>query len=223
MATPYFRYIPNFEYANRLKENKNISAYIQTKNLFKRGVLSEDIFQDLSYFTKYTIVGDERPDNIAYDVYGSQYYDWLVLICNNVINYQNEWPLSQKSFESYLDTKYVTQQNLFSIHHYETIEVQDQSGFVIVPKGLEVPQDFSITYYDSRLGIELTRTGITQEFTNYDYEVKLDDAKRNIYLLKTDYVNIVERNLRGSMIYKKGSSQYVDKKLVRGENIRLFQ
>jgi len=223
MATPYFRYVPNFEYANRLREDKNISAYIQTKNLFKRGILREDIFQDLSYFTKYTIVGDERPDNIAYDVYGSQYYDWLVLICNNVINYQTEWPLSQKSFESYLDTKYVTQQNLFSIHHYETIEVQDQSGFVIIPKGLEVDKDFAITYHDSRLGVELTRTGITQEFTNYDYEVKLDDAKRNIYLLKTDYVSIVEKNLRGSMIYQKGSSQYIDKKLVRGENIRLFQ
>ncbi len=181
MATPYFRYVPNFEYANRLREDKNISAYIQTKNLFKRGILREDIFQDLSYFTKYTIVGDERPDNIAYDVYGSQYYDWLVLICNNVINYQTEWPLSQKSFESYLDTKYVTQQNLFSIHHYETIEVQDQSGFVIIPKGLEVDKDFAITYHDSRLGVDLTRTGITQEFTNYDYEVKLDDAKRNIY------------------------------------------
>ena len=223
MATPYFRYVPNFEYANRLREDKNISAYIQTKNLFRRGLLREDIFQDLSYFTKYTIVGDDRPDNIAYDVYGSQYYDWLVLICNNVINYQNEWPLSQKSFENYLDTKYVTQQNLFAIHHYETIEVQDQSGFVIVPEGLEVDKDFSITYHDSKLGVELTKTGITQEFTNYDYEVKLDDAKRNIYLLKTDYVSIVERNLRGSMIYKKGSSQYVDKKLVRGENIRLFQ
>jgi len=223
MATPYFRYVPNFEYANRLREDKNISAYIQTKNLFRRGILREDIFQDLSYFTKYTIVGDDRPDNIAYDVYGSQYYDWLVLICNNVINYQNEWPLSQKSFENYLDTKYVTQQNLFSVHHYETIEVLDQSGFVIVPEGLEVDKDFSITYHDSKLGVELTKTGITQEFTNYDYEVKLDDAKRNIYLLKTDYVSIVERNLRGSMIYKKGSSQYVDKKLVRGENIRLFQ
>ena len=223
MATPYFRYVPNFEYVNRLRDNKTISAYIQTKNLFKRGVLREDIFTDLSYFTKYSIVGDDRPDNVAYKYYGSQYYDWLVLLCNNVIHFQDEWPLSQKSFENYLDTKYVTQQNLFATHHYETIEVKDQSGFVIVPKGLEVDKDFSITYYDTKLGSELTKTGITQEFTNYDYEVKRDDEKRNIFLLKEEYVNVIENDLRGSMIYKKGSSQYVDKKLVRGENIRLFQ
>lgn len=223
MATPYFRYLPNFEYVNRLKDNKTISAYIQTKNLFRRGVLREDIFTDLSFFTKYTVVGDDRPDNVAYKVYGSQYYDWLVLLCNNVINYQSEWPLSQKSFENYLDTKYITQQNLFSTHHYETVEVKDSSGFVLVPQGLEVEKNFKFNYYDSGLGFEVTKNNITQEVTNYDYEVRLDNEKRNIYLLKSDYINIVERNIRSSLIYKKGGSQYIDKGLIKGENIRLFQ
>jgi len=223
MAIPYFRYVPNFDYVNRLKDNQTISAYIQTKNLFKRGILREDIFTNLSYFTKYTIVGDERPDNIANKIYGSQYYDWIVLLSNNIINYQDEWPLSQKSFENYLDTKYVTQQKLYEINHYETIEVKDLSGFTIVPKGLQVDKNFSFTYHDTKIGVELTKTGITQEFTNYDYEVKKEDDKRNIFLLKQDYINIIERNIKSSMIYKKGSSQYIDKTLVRGENIRLFQ
>lgn len=223
MATPYFRYIPNLEYVNRLRDNKTISAYIQTKNLFKRGVLREDIFTDLSYFTKYTIIGDERPDNVAFKAYGSQYYDWVVLLSNNIINFQDEWPLSQRSFESYLDKKYVTQQNLNATHHYETIEVKDLSGFTVVPEGLTVNEDFSFTYHDTKIGVELTKTGITQEFTNYDYEVKKEDEKRNIFLLKPDYVNIIERNLNSSMLYKKGSSEYIDKKLVRAENIRLFQ
>ena len=223
MAIPYFRYVPNFEYVNRLNDNQTISAYIQTKNLFRRGILREDIFTDLSYFTKYIVVGDERPDNIANKIYGSQYYDWIVLLSNNIINYQDEWPLSQKSFENYLDTKYVTQQKLYEIHHYETIEVKDLSGFTIIPKGLEVDKNFSFTYHDTKIGVELTKTGITQEFTNYDYEVKKEDNKRNIYLLKQDYVNIVERNVRSSMLYKKGSSQYIDKNVVKGENIRLYQ
>lgn len=223
MATPYFRYVPNLEYVNRLKDNKIISSYIQTKNLFKRGVLREDIFTDLSYFTKYTIVGDERPDNIAFRTYGSQYYDWVVLLSNNIINFQDEWPLSQKSFENYLDTKYVTQQNLNSIHHYETIEVKDYLEFTIVPEGLTVDKDFSFTYYDTGRNTMVTRTGITQGLTNYDYEVKKEDEKRNIFLLKPEYVNIIEKNLNSSMLYKKGSSEYIDKKLVRAENIRLFQ
>ena len=223
MATPYFRYIPNFEYVNRLYENANINAYIQTKNLFKRGVLREDIFSNLSYFTKYTINGDDRPDNIAVEVYGSQYYDWVVMLSNNIINYQSEWPMSQSSFESYLNSKYTNNEDLYKIHHYETIEITDVSGFVMVPKGLEVDKGFSFTYFDTVLGTEVVRTNMTEEYTNYDYEVKLEDEKRNIFLLKSDYLYVIEKDFNSSMLYKKGSSQYVNKRLVVGENIRLFQ
>ena len=223
MATPYFRYIPNFEYVNRLYENVSINAYIQTKNLFKRGALREDIFSNLSYFTKYTINGDDRPDNIAVDVYGSQYYDWVVMLSNNIINYQSEWPMTQRSFENYLNSKYINNEDLYKIHHYETIEVKDVSGFVMVPKGLQVDKGFSFTYFDTRLGIEVVRNNITEEYNNYDYEVKLEDEKRNIFLLKSDYLYIIEKDFNSSMLYKKGSSQYVNKRVVKGENIRLFQ
>ena len=223
MTTPYFRYVPNFEYVNRLRENKTILEYIQVKNLFKRGVIREDIFTDLTNFTKYSIVGDERPDNIANKVYGSQYYDWVVLLSNNVINYQNEWPMSQQSFQNYLDTKYITEQNLYSTHHYETKEVKDSYGFILVPAGLVVDKNFSYTFYDGGLGTEVTKTNITTEVTNYDYEVKKEDEKRNIYLLKKEYLSIITRNIKSSLLYKEGSSQYVNKNLVKGENIRLFQ
>jgi len=223
MTTPYFRYVPNFEYVNRLRENKTILEYIQVKNLFKRGVIREDIFTDLTNFTKYSIVGDERPDNIANKVYGSQYYDWVVLLSNNVINYQNEWPMSQQSFQNYLDTKYITEQNLYSTHHYETKEVKDSYGFILVPAGLVVDKNFSYTFYDGGLGTEVTKTNITTEVTNYDYEVKKEDEKRNIYLLKKEYLSIITRNIKSSLLYKEGSSQYVNKNLVKGENLRLFQ
>ena len=126
MSKPYFRYLPNFEYVNRLKENKNISTYIQVKNLFKRGTLREDIFQDLTYFSKYKVVGDERPDNVAYKIYGNQYLDWVVLLSNNIINYENEWPLSQASFNNYLYSKYVTDANLNAVRYYKTNEVKDK-------------------------------------------------------------------------------------------------
>ena len=56
----------------------------------------------------------------------------------------NDFPLSQKSFENYLDTKYVTQQNLFSTHHYETVEIKDSSGFVFGAQGLEVEKELQV-------------------------------------------------------------------------------
>ena len=65
MPQSYFRQIPNFEYVNRNKGTTDISDYISVKNLFKRGKLRSDIFGNVNYFTKYKIIGDERPDNIA--------------------------------------------------------------------------------------------------------------------------------------------------------------
>ena len=222
MSKPYFRYIPNFEYANRLKENKNISSYIEVKNLFKRGKLREDIFQNLTYFTKYKVVGDERPDEIAYSVYGSQYYDWVVLLSNNIINYENEWPMEQQSFINYLYKKYKTDANINAVHHYESKQVRDSTKRIIVPAGLHVPSDYSITYYDSGRDTEITVSGIASAVTNYEYELKIDNDKRNIYLLNANYLSIVLNDIDGELLYQRGSTQYLSPYLARAENIRLY-
>ena len=93
----YFSEVPNFEYVSRLPDAK-ISDYITVKNFFKRGFLREDIFQNLAFFTKYSIRGDDRPDNVAFEVYNDSTLDWLVLMSNNIVNIQNEWPISNADF-----------------------------------------------------------------------------------------------------------------------------
>jgi len=223
MARPYFRYVPNFEYVNRLKENKTLSEFIVVKNIFKRGQINSNIIKDLSYFTKYQIIGDERPDNIAYKIYDNQYYDWLILLCNNIIHFQDEWPMSQKSFENYLYTKYITDANLNSAHHYESKEVRNSGGDLIVPAGLKVPANFSITYYDTGIGGEVTANNITQEISNLQYETQKEEDKRNIFLLKPQYISLITEELEGSLLYQRGSSQYINDYLVKGDNVRLYQ
>ena len=98
MAKKYFRQVPNFDYVSRLADSKKISDYIQVKNLFKRAKLRPDIWADLSKFTKYKIVGDERPDQVAYRQYKDQNLDWLIMLANNIINLEDEWPMDQTSF-----------------------------------------------------------------------------------------------------------------------------
>ena len=97
----YFSKLPNFEYVSRLPDAK-ISDYIAVKNLFKRGAIPEDILDTVALFTKYQIVGDDRPDNVAFFEYGDQDLDWIVLACNNIINIQSEWPMTQEVFNDYL-------------------------------------------------------------------------------------------------------------------------
>ena len=90
MDKAYFRNVPDFNYVSRLDGQKNISEYNTVKNLFKRARIRDDIFSDLMYFTKYKIVGDDRPDQVAYKLYGDSRYDWVVLLSNNVMNVASE-------------------------------------------------------------------------------------------------------------------------------------
>ena len=222
MAQKYFRNIPNFEYVDRTKDGQNISDYTEVKNLFKRGKLREDIFQDLTYFTKYKVVGDMRPDEVAYDVYGDANLDWIVMLSNNILNFENEWPMSQQSYDKYLLDKYGSYPNMYLDHHYETNEIKDSEDRVIVEKGLIVPSDWSITFYDTGLGQLVTRSSV-YPVSNFEYEERIQNDKRNIFLLKDIYVGLVIDDVETVMPYTPGSTQYVSDRIVRGENIRLYE
>ena len=215
----YFSKIPDFEYVSRLKDAK-ISDYEPVKNLFKRAKIREDIFQDLAFFTKYDIKGDDRPDNVAFEIYGDSSLDWVVLISNNILNIQSEWPLTQKSFDQYLLEKYGDYNTLYNgVHHYETTEVKNSNDVVIVPAGLQVDSDQSFTYLDN--GVDRTVNPVI-EITNYQYEEKLENEKRNIFVLKPRYLNVVIDDLEEMMAYQKGSTQYVSETLKKADNIRIY-
>ena len=217
----YFRNVPDFDYVSRLPGAK-ISDYNKVKNFFKRGFIREDIFQELSFFTKYKIIGDDRPDNVAWNFYQESGLDWLVLTCNNIINIQTEWPLSQTDFDRFLLDKYETYEKLNEIHHYETIEIKTTKGTIIVKEGLQVDSNFTVTYYDDITEKKVTPTKLTTSVTNYVYEQKIEDDKRNIYLLKPKYLNIIYDDMDEMMSYIKGSSQYKTETLKTADNIRLY-
>ena len=220
----YFNKIPNFEYVSRLPGAK-IGDYVTVKNLFKKGALEADIVNDLAFHTKYKIKGDDRPDNVAFDVYGNSNLDWLVLTCNNIINIQTEWPLLQNDFDRFLLDKYGSYEALNDTHHYETQEIKNSKDVIIVPKGLQCASDYTVTYYDYNVDKEVIvlSRDCTTAVTNYDYESEIEDNKRNIFLLKPRYLNVIRNDLDASMPYKKGSTQYVSETLKRADNIRLYQ
>ena len=223
MAKKFFRYVPDFDYVSRLSKAQNISDYIRVKNLFKRTKISEVIFNDLTFFTKYQIISDERPDNVAFKVYGDSNLDWMVLLANNIVNVQQEWPLEHQSYYNYLINKYGSDAALQNVHHYETREIKNSVGKVIIPEGLDVASDFSITFFDTGLKVEQTvSTNIVTEITNQVYEDRLNDNKRNINIIKPRFIGLIIEEIEKAMKYPKGSTQYVSKNVVKGENIRIY-
>ena len=222
MAKNYFKYIPDFDYVSRLPKAQSISDYLRVKNLFKRTKISQTVFDDLTYFTKYQIIADERPDNIAYKIYGDSNLDWMVMLANNITNHQNEWPLEEQSFYRFLINKYGSEAGIETVHHYESQKVIDSKEKVIVPKGLEVPSNYSVTFLDSGTKTEQIRTNITDAITNRQFEERVQDEKRNIFLIKPRFIGLIIEEMERVMEYPKGSTQYVSPRVVRGENVRLY-
>ena len=139
MPNPYFSNLTDFLYVNRTVDGKSEGDFSVVKNFFKRAKLREDIFQDLAFFTKYIVIGDDRPDTVATKVYDDPTLDWVVLLSNNIVSIQSEWPLGQAAFNTYVTEKYGDETTLYSgIHHYESREVKANDGTIIIPSGARV-------------------------------------------------------------------------------------
>lgn len=218
----YFRRLPNLDYPSLLKERESNTDFVQTKNLFRRVKIREDLFANFMQFDKYEVIGDERPDNVAEKVYGNDGLDWVILLSNNIIDINNEWPMNQSQLNMFLDEKYTPQQ-LVSIHHYETLELRDNKNQLILPAGLVVDADFNMEYLSGGQ-VKSTNSLVdgrpVKAVTFYDYENDLNDQKRNINVLKQEFLGLFIKDFERIMKYDK-SSQYVNRKLKRTENPRI--
>ena len=213
----YFRQLPDLDYPSLKNDRTSAYDYQVVKNIFKRAVLRDDVFDSVVAFTKYSVKGDERPDQIAYDFYNDSGLDWVVLTTNNIIHVRDEWPMGNQDFLTYLNAKYTAEQ-LTNIHHYETKLIRDSSGTLIQSEGLTVPSNHSITFLDNN--VLRTESSITS-FSFLQHETNLNDAKRNINILKQEYLNLFLEDFENIMEYKP-SKQFVTDSLKKTENPRLI-
>ena len=215
----YFSQVPNFEYISRINERKSNSDFIKVKNLFRRAIIREDLFADFMAFTKYKINGDMRPDAVAYEVYGDEDLDWVILISNNIINVRDEWPLTQNDFNNYLIEKYGNEGAIDEIKHYETIEVKDSKGKIFVPEGKIVDSTYKVRFLDSGTN-RITEVNPVSGISYRTYEQKLQDDKRNINILESGYLAQVIDDIETVLDYEQ-SSEYITPTLKRGSNPNL--
>ena len=215
----YFKQLPDFEYISRINERKSNSDFIKVKNLFRRALIREDIFSDIMSFTKYKIDGDERPDAVAYKIYGDEDLDWVILAANNIINVRNEWPMTQADFNNYLNEKYGITGAVDEIKHYETIKVEDSKGKVFIPKGKIVDSTFKTSFTDSGTGMVITVSPI-QGISYRTYEERLQDDRRNINILESRYLAQVMDDMETVLDYEI-SSEYISPTLKKGSNPNL--
>ncbi len=209
----YFRELPNLEYQSFLSDSRSSDDYLLVKNVFRRVKLRDDLQNVFTVFDKYQIVDGARPETVAQELYGSTQYDWIVLVCAGITRVRDQWPLSDKQIYEYAYEIYGNDLN--SVHHYETTEVKDSQDRLILPAGKIVDSNFTIPNPSSPTATLNPVVGIS----NYEYEIRKNNEKRGIYVLKPRYLQQVILDTRREMNYDK-SSQYVNERLIKTENTK---
>ena len=213
----YFKELPNVEYQSFLSDSISSQSYLTVKNLFRRNKLRDDLQNVFTLFDKYEIVEGARPDTIAEEIYGSSELDWVVLITAGIINVRDEWPLSNSELYNYAYEIHGT--NLNNVRYYETTEVKDSLGRLILPKGKVVDSNFTIPKPNTSNEETATLNPVIG-VSNWEYEVLKNNKKSSIYLLKINYLQQFLNDMRDIMVYQQ-SSERIDDKLIRTENTKV--
>ena len=215
----YFRELPDVQYQSFLSDAISSQDYLKVKNLFRRNKVRDDLQNVFTLFNKYEIVEGARPDTVAEDFYGKADLDWVVLMTAGIINVRDEWPLSNYQLYKYTENKYGIA-GLYDIHHYETEEVKDSNGRLILPAGKDVNEDFTLNYSDNGTKVSVSGTSVRRGVINWEYETIKNNKKSSIYLLKQGYLQQFLNDMREIMTYGL-SSEYVNESLIRTENTKV--
>ena len=210
----YFRELPNLRYPSFLPNKSSSLDFVEVKNLFRRAKMRDDLQNNFTIFNKYEIPMGARPDTVAEDLYGSAQFDWVILTVAGIINVRNEWPLNPRDLYDYSLDKYGDALN--STRYFQTTEVKDSNGRLVLPKGKVVDSNFTIP----KPGTPNATLNPVVGVSNYDYETIQNDEKSKIFVLREEYLQEFLNDMREIMVYDE-SSEYLNDRTIQTENTNI--
>ena len=213
----YFRELPNISYVSLLPNQNRSDERIEVKNLFKRAKLRTDVDQSVTSFDYYLVQDNERPDIIAQKIYEDPNLDWVILVTNNITSIRNQWPLSNNELYQYCLEKYGSDLAVMQTKHFETQEVKDNFGRILLKKGLIVDENFKFTYSKDDNTIETVNPA--KSVSRYTFEQRINEDKRKIRVLRPGLLSAFITDFRNIMKYDKSSS-FINKSLISSYNPR---
>jgi len=174
----YFSYFPT-----TFHDLRNTGRKTEVTNILRRFKVKDKLKDNVGIFYEYSIQEGDRPDVIADKFYGNANYAWIVLHYNDIIDPFFDWPLFGENFRRFIISKYgsvataqATVKNYYQILSAEFIR---NDGTRVPRREVVVDQ----TTYNS-----LSPTDRRTE-TAYDYEVELNEDRKQIQLLEPRFVS----------------------------------
>jgi len=158
----YFSMFPEIVY-----DAKGNNKYTLMKDIFRRVKISSSARNAIMEYDYYDVQDGEAPEIIAYKYYGDAELHWTILVANNIVDYYHDWPMSSQTFEQYMKEKYT---NPDAIHHYEIEQTSGDTTEVI------------------DVGMNTTDYPSATPISNYTYETRIQDVKRQIRLIQPQYI-----------------------------------
>jgi hypothetical protein len=207
----YFKNFPTTYYKQFSSLDRNKSFEIVT-DITKRFTVNQALVENSTAYLKFVISDGDTPEIIAHKYYGDTEKHWIVLAMNNIIDPQWDWPLNTNALDSFVNEKYTANASVgqtglewakTTIHSYYKIEKQRviERG-IYNEKKVQVDEDtYNLVYvtstgYQLQDGTNLVVDTEKETITFYDYEVQTNDSKREIKLLKNEFVPMLNDELQ---------------------------
>lgn len=203
----YFQSLPTEFYTTA----NNASSLDVVTNITSLVTINSDLKNNGVTFYDYVIEDGETPETIAHKFYGNANRHWIVLMMNNIVHPQFDWPMSSNSLDSYINKKYEVQannqttgiqwakNNIKAYYKFQRRQNSRSREFYTTSTEIDSATYANTAYVKTENVLDSGETIITETnglyVTYYNYEVALNDKKRNIKILKPEYVELVENEL----------------------------
>ena len=211
----YFNYFPKTLYS----ANNNSAGLDTVTNIITRVNFEKTLKENSATYYEYDIQEGDTPEIIAAKYYDNPERHWIVLMFNDIMDPQYDWPLQYTPFIEYVTQKYSANgaanttvqnglawaMNVNNVHSYYKIITRTNSDNISIIEKIQVDANtfsntsLSSTNYTLQDGSVITQTISKETKTYYEYEQELNESKRTIKLLKPEFVPGVEKEFKRAL------------------------
>jgi hypothetical protein len=200
----YFNYFPKTLYSS----NNATSSLDTITNITARFGFESSLKENSNAFYQYSIKDSDTPEIIAAKFYSNPERHWIVLMFNDIIDPQYDWPMENRTLMQYIDKKYSANgglswaMNIANVKaYYKTITRTSFDGTKIIEKveldsGVYANTAATTANIVLQDGSIITQTVTKSTQTYYDYEIELNEEKRTIKLVKSEFVPQIEKEFK---------------------------
>jgi hypothetical protein len=212
----FFNYYPLTYYT----VDANTTSLDTVTNIISRFTFENSLKENSSAFYKYDIKDSDTPESIASKYYNNPERHWIVLMFNDIIDPQYDWPLKYEDFIDYVDAKYSANgaanttvqsgltwaQSINNIHSYYQVNTRTTTFTTADSKTIEEKIQITANAYANVItgtstytldnGTVVREVVSKEKLTYYDYEMEVNEAKRKIKLLKPEFAGSVVQEFK---------------------------